>query len=75
LLTARQIAEASGVVKGHVLADMKAGRFVDPIFGAGFFLSRTKFSDSECPCYKRAVSSVRAVKMPDGAPVCSMSLG
>src|SRR5206468_6850316 len=37
LLTARQIAEASGVAKRHVPADMKAGPFVDPIFGAGFF--------------------------------------
>jgi len=54
LLTARQIAEASGVVKRHVLADMLAGRFVDPIFAVGFLLSRTEFSESECRCCKRA---------------------
>jgi hypothetical protein len=35
--TAREIAEAEGCNKRDVLADMKAGRFVDPIFGAGFF--------------------------------------
>jgi hypothetical protein len=37
LLTAREIAEASHINKRDVLADMKAGRFVDPIFGTGFF--------------------------------------
>jgi hypothetical protein len=37
LLTAREIAEATHCNKRDVLADMKAGRFVDPIFGAGFF--------------------------------------
>lgn len=37
LYTARQIAESEGCNKRDVLADMKAGRFVDPIFGAGFF--------------------------------------
>ena len=38
LFTAKQIAEAEGCNKRDVLADMKAGRFVDPIFGAGFFV-------------------------------------
>jgi hypothetical protein len=37
LLTAREIADASHVSRNDVLADMKAGRFVDPIFGPGFF--------------------------------------
>jgi hypothetical protein len=37
LLTARQIADASHVSKRDVLADIKAGRFIDPIFGRGFF--------------------------------------
>ncbi len=37
LLTAREIADASHVAKRDILADMRAGRFVDPIFGAGFF--------------------------------------
>jgi hypothetical protein len=37
LLTAREIAQATHCNKRDVLADMKAGRFVDPIFGAGFF--------------------------------------
>jgi hypothetical protein len=37
LITAREIAEATHCNKRDVLADMKAGRFVDPIFGAGFF--------------------------------------
>lgn len=37
LLTARQIAERTQCNKRDVLADMKAGRFVDPILGAGFF--------------------------------------
>jgi hypothetical protein len=38
LYTAKQIAEAEGCNKRDVLADMKAGRFIDPIFGAGFFV-------------------------------------
>jgi hypothetical protein len=37
LMSARQIAEASGVSKRDVLAAMKAGAFVDPLFGRGFF--------------------------------------
>jgi hypothetical protein len=37
LLTAREIADASHVSRNDVLEDMKAGRFVDPIFGPGFF--------------------------------------
>lgn len=37
LLTAREIAEASHVAKRDILAEMRVGRFVDPIFGAGFF--------------------------------------
>jgi hypothetical protein len=43
LLTARQIAEASGFAKRHVLAGMKAGRFVDLIFGAVFFCRAPNF--------------------------------
>ena len=42
LLTAREIAEASHVDKRTVLADMHAGGFVDPIFGAGFFCRGSK---------------------------------
>jgi hypothetical protein len=37
LLSAREIAEASRMSRRDVLAAMKAGDFVDPIFGAGFF--------------------------------------
>jgi hypothetical protein len=37
LLTARQVAEATQCRKRDVLADMIAGRFVDPILGRGFF--------------------------------------
>jgi hypothetical protein len=37
LLTSRQVAEATQCRKRDVLADMKAGRFVDPIHGPGFF--------------------------------------
>lgn len=37
LLTAREIAAASHMSKRDVLAAMKAGRFVDPMFGPGFF--------------------------------------
>jgi hypothetical protein len=37
LLTSRQIAEATQCRKRDVLEDMKAGRFVDPILGRGFF--------------------------------------
>jgi hypothetical protein len=37
LLTAREIAEASHVAKRDVISEMRAGRFVDPMFGAGFF--------------------------------------
>ena len=38
LYSARQIAEMEGCNKRDVLSDMKAGRFVDPIYGAGFFV-------------------------------------
>jgi hypothetical protein len=37
LVSAREIAEASKMSRRDVLADMKTGKFVDPIFGAGFF--------------------------------------
>lgn len=37
LLTAREIAEASHVAKRDVLAAMRAGCFVDPLHGRGFF--------------------------------------
>ena len=37
LLTAREISDASHVCKTDVLDDMHAGRFVDPLFGPGFF--------------------------------------
>lgn len=37
LLTAREIAEASHVAKRDVIADMRAGRFADPLHGRGFF--------------------------------------
>jgi hypothetical protein len=37
LLTAREIAEASHIPRRLVLGDMRAGRFVDPIHGAGYF--------------------------------------
>jgi hypothetical protein len=37
MLTARQIAEAEQIDRRAVLADMKAGRFVDPVFGPCFF--------------------------------------
>lgn len=37
LLSARDISERSLVARRDVLADMKAGKFADPIFGAGFF--------------------------------------
>jgi len=37
LLTAGQVAACTRKNKREVLAAMKAGRFVDPIFGAGFF--------------------------------------
>jgi len=47
LLTAREIAEASGMARRDVLRDMKAGRFIDPIFGRGFFvLARNSFKVS-----------------------------
>jgi hypothetical protein len=36
-LTAREIADATHCRRRDVLADMRAGRFVDPIFGSGFF--------------------------------------
>jgi hypothetical protein len=44
LLSARQIAAASGVDKRDVIADMKAGRFRDPILGPGFFCRHPKLS-------------------------------
>jgi hypothetical protein len=37
LLSAGEVARASRVSVRDVLADMKAGKFVDPVFGAGFF--------------------------------------
>lgn len=37
LLSVREIAQGSRVCHRDVLADMKAGKFVDPIFGRGFF--------------------------------------
>jgi hypothetical protein len=37
LLTAREIAEASHVAKRDVIQAMRAGAFVDPMFGRGFF--------------------------------------
>ena len=37
LLTVRQVAAASGINKREVLRDIKAGKFVDPVLGAGFF--------------------------------------
>lgn len=37
LLTSREIAEASHVAKRDVIRAMRAGGFVDPIFGRGFF--------------------------------------
>jgi hypothetical protein len=37
LLTPREIAQASHVSKRDVLQDMKAGKFIDPVLGAGFF--------------------------------------
>jgi hypothetical protein len=37
LLSARQIAEACGISKRTVLQAMKAGAFVDPLFGRGCF--------------------------------------
>jgi hypothetical protein len=44
LLSASEIAERCGVPKREVLADMKAGRFHDPILGAGFFARSFKGS-------------------------------
>jgi hypothetical protein len=37
LMTSREIAKASRIHVREVLADMRAGRFVDPIHGRGFF--------------------------------------
>jgi hypothetical protein len=44
LLTAREIAEASHVDKADVIAAMKAGQFVDPVLGPGFFCRHDKLS-------------------------------
>lgn len=47
LLTASRIAKESCVDVREVLADMRAGRFVDPIFGRGFFkFGRTSYKVS-----------------------------
>jgi len=42
LLTPAQIARESQVPRRDVLADMRAGRFTDPIFGRGFFCRASK---------------------------------
>ena len=57
LLSASEIAAASKMSRRDVLADMKAGRFVDPVFGAGFFCRASnslKVSASAANAWRRS---------------------
>jgi hypothetical protein len=76
LVTAREIAEATHCNKRDVLADMKAGRFVDPIFGAGFFCRAAnsfRVSASAANAWRR--SFFVPVRRPDAIPAQKNTCG
>ena len=75
LLGAREIAEASHVSRNEVLEEMKQGRFIDPIFGAGFFCRAhaLRVTTSAANAWRRgffvsAGSAARAIPSNKNAP-------